>query len=102
MATGIGAASDYYRVRTMRFDTVDSPAFEWRDDVLYRRHEASTPSEDAHFRVEAVALDDDDDVTVLGEFRRAEDAHEALSAASEDLALLTRSEFEERYFPAVL
>jgi hypothetical protein len=100
MATGIGAASDYYRVRTMRFDTVDSPAFEWREDVLYRRPKAAVPSEVAHFRVEAVALDDDDDVTVLGEFSTPEDAHEASAAAMEDLALLTRSEFEERYFPA--
>jgi hypothetical protein len=100
MAAGIGAASDYYRVRTMRFDTVDSPAFEWREDVLYRAPKAAVPSEGAHFRVEAVALDDDEDVTVLGEFRSAEDAHEALSTANEDLGLLTRSEFDERYFPA--
>jgi hypothetical protein len=100
MATGIGAAADYYRLRTMRFDTVDSTAFEWREDVLYRRSEAAPPSEDELFRVEAVVLDDDDDVTVLGVFENAEDAHEALAAASEDLTLMTRSEFEERYFPA--
>jgi hypothetical protein len=100
MATGIGAAGDYYRVRTMHLDTVDSPDFEWREDILYRRPKVSAPSEGEHYKVEAVALDDADNVTVLGVFRDAEEAYEAQAAASDDLALLTRSEFEERYFPA--
>jgi hypothetical protein len=100
MARGIGAASDFYRVRTMRFDTVDSPPFEWREDVLYREPEVAPPSEDQVYKVEAVVLDDDENITVLGEFRDAGDAHEALSAAAEDLGVLTRSQFEERYFPA--
>lgn len=100
MTTRIGAAGDYYRVRIMHLDTVDSPDFEWREDILYRRREVDPPVESDQFRVEAVALDDEDDVTSLGVFDAAEDAYEALAAAADDLTALTRSEFEERYFPA--
>jgi len=100
MAVGIGAASDYYRVRLMHLDGIDSPDFEWREDILYRRPEPEQPLEYEMFRVEAVALGDEEDITSLGQFASSEDAHEALAAAAGDLAGLTRSEFEERYFPA--
>ncbi|HEY5517819.1 MAG TPA: hypothetical protein VIL15_06135 [Coriobacteriia bacterium] len=100
MANGIGAAGDFYRVRTMHFDTIDSTDFEWREDILYRRPETADPAEGELYKVEAVALDDDENVTVLGVFEGADDAHEANNAATADLTALTRSEFEERYFPA--
>jgi hypothetical protein len=100
MARAIGAAGDFYRVRTMHFDTIDSTDFEWREDILYRSHPSVAPAEGQSYRVEAVALDNDDDVTVLGVFDDADDAHEADAAASFDLSALTRSEFEDRYFPA--
>ncbi len=99
MAKGIGAADDFYRVRTMHFDTIDSTEFEWREDILYRRPETVDPAEGELYKVEAVALDDDENVTVLGVFEGADDAHEANAAAAADLVALTRSEFEERYFP---
>ena len=100
MGTGIGAASDYYRLRLTHLDTVDGPDFEWRDDILYRRSDTAAPAEAECFRVEAIALLDEEDVTPLGAFETSDDAHEALAAAIEDLTELTRSEFEERYFPA--
>lgn len=100
MAKGIGSAGDFYRVRLMHVDDSDAPEFEWREDILYRSTEVKQPSENELYRIEAVALDDDDDVTPLGLFDSPDDAHEALSAADEDLGELTRSEFEERYFPA--
>lgn len=100
MSKGIGAAADYYRLRLSRFDDGDTPDFEWHDDILWRQPADAQLREFDRFRVEAVALGDDDDVTSLGEFSSADDAHEALDAAAEDLAGLTRSEFEERYFPA--
>jgi len=102
MTTGIGAAGDFYRVRTTHFDTVDSTDLEWREDILYRRPETADPAEDELYKVEAVALEDDEDVTVLGVFDSADDAHEANATATADLSVLTRSEFEERYFPANL
>lgn len=100
MSKGIGSASDYYRVRLMHVDDSEAPEFEWREDILYRSHEMKQPSESELYRIEAVALDDDDDATPLGLFDSPDDAHEALSAADDDLSELTRSEFEERYFPA--
>ena len=100
MAKGIGAASDYYRLRLTHLDTIEGPDFEWREDILYRRPEAPAPAEGECFRVEAVALDDEEEMTPLGAFDSRDDAHEAFAAASEDLAELTRSEFEDRYFPA--
>jgi hypothetical protein len=100
MGVGIGAAGDYYRVRVTHLDGVDSPDFEWREDILYRRPEVAAPKEYEAYRVEAVALDDEEDVTTLGMFDDSRDAYEALDAATGDLATSTRSEFEEQYFPA--
>jgi len=95
-----GAASDYYRVRVMRMDDTDSPDLEWHDDILWRRPPASEPEEFELWRVEAVAVDDEENVTTLGVFDGPDDAHEALAGAELDLEELTVAQFEERYFPA--
>lgn len=96
----IGDASDFYRLRVLRVDDVDLPDMEWRDDILWRRPPATSIDESEVWRVEAVDVDDDENVTVIGVFVDPADAHEALATAEEDLAELTRSAFEERYFPA--
>jgi hypothetical protein len=95
-----GAASDYYRLRIMHVDDSDSPEMEWREDILWRRPPSSEPDEYELWRVEAVAVEDDENVTTLGVFDEVADAHEALAAAQDDLAELTVALFEERYFPA--
>jgi hypothetical protein len=100
MAKGIGAAGDYYRVRLMHVDDIDAPEFEWREDILWRTPEIAPMGESQLYRIEAVALDNDESVTSLGLFDSTTDAYEALATATEDLGELTRSEFEDRYFPA--
>jgi hypothetical protein len=100
MGKGIGAASDYYRLRVLRVDESDEPDLEWREDILWRRPPAQHVEEYELFKVEVVALDDEDEVTVIGAFESGEDANEALTIADEDLGELTRAEFEARYFPA--
>jgi hypothetical protein len=97
-----GAASDFYRLRVMRMDDSDSPDLEWRDDILWRRPLTAEIGERELWRVEAVAVDDDENVTTLGAFGTSDDAHEALAGAEEDLAALTAAQFQERYFPADL
>jgi hypothetical protein len=98
---GIGAASDFFRVRVVRLSETEPPEFEWRDDILWREPAAVEPEADCeHFRVEAVAIEDDENVTLLGLFDSPHDAAEAVESAAEDLQNLTRSEFEDRYFPA--
>lgn len=99
MGKGIGAASDYYRLRVVHVDDTDELDLEWREDILWRRPPSQRLEEYEVYRVEAVSLIDDEDVTILGQFDGVEDAHEALATADEDLADLSRSEFEERYFP---
>lgn len=100
MGKAIGAAADFYRLRVMRVDESDELDLEWRDDILYRRPPSQSVDEYERYRVEAVALDDEDAIVSLGAFDSVADAHEALNAAQDDLDELTRSEFEERYFPA--
>jgi hypothetical protein len=100
MGKGIGAASDYYRLRVMHVGDSDEPDLEWRDDILYRRPPTGHVEEYELYRVEAVALADEDDITLLAAFGAAEDAREAIMDAQEALLAMTRSEFEERYFPA--
>jgi hypothetical protein len=99
MAKGIGSADDYYRVRLMHVDDVDAPEFEWREDILWRTPQIAPTNESQLYRIEAVALEDPDRVTPLGVFESTADAYEALATATEDLSELTRSEFEDRYFP---
>lgn len=98
MREGIGAARDFYRLRVVHVDDSDAPDLEWREDILWRRPPASRSQEYEVYRVEAVALDDDTDVTPLGAFDSSDDAHEALTGAQEDLDDLSRAEFIERYF----
>jgi hypothetical protein len=100
MTKGIGAASDYYRVRLMHVDDADAPEFEWREDILWRTPDVEPAREYEMYRIEAVELEDDEAVTPLGSFDSTDDAYEALATATEDLGGLTRSEFEDRYFPA--
>jgi hypothetical protein len=101
METGIGAASDFYRLRVIRLTEAEMPEFEWREDILWREPATAGPvSEYVRHRVEALALDDAENVTVLGVFDATQDAAEAFDSAAEDLRTLTRSEFEDRYFPA--
>jgi hypothetical protein len=95
----LGAASDYYRIRIMHVDDSDTPDFEWRDDILWRRPPSVQPGEYEVWRVEAVGIDDDEDVTVIGTFDERADAEEAVATAAEDILGLTRTQFEERYFP---
>lgn len=95
-----GAASDFYRLRITRMDDSDSPDLEWRDDILWRRPPADEPGEYELWRVQAVAVADEENATTLGVFEDPNDAHEALASTEEDLAALTVAQFEERYFPA--
>ena len=99
MGKGIGAADDYYRLRLMHLGESDEPDLEWREDILWRQPPTQHIEEYERYRVEAVSLDNEDDVTTLGTFESAEEAHEALSSAEEEISELTRSEFEDRYFP---
>ena len=100
MSKGIGSAGDYYRLRLMHVDDTDSPEFDWREDILWRSPQITPPVEYELYRIEAVSLDDSESVTPLGLFDSLSDAHEALETASEEIDVLTRSEFEDRYFPA--
>ncbi len=95
----IGSAGDFYRVRVIAIDTTDDLDLEWRDDVLYRRPPAETPIEQRAVNVEAVALDNEEHTVVIASF---DDHSEATAWAEErqaELAELTKSDFEERYFP---
>ncbi|MBN2841344.1 MAG: hypothetical protein JXP37_10355 [Coriobacteriia bacterium] len=94
----IGSAADFYRVRVVSIDTTEDLNLEWRDDVLYRRPLSEQPDEERAFIVEAVALDDEERTVPIATF---EDASEAAAWAEErqsELADLTKSDFEERYF----
>ena len=99
MGKAIGSASDFYRLRVIRVDATDGLDLEWRDDILYRRPPADDTSESHSFTVEAVVLDDDDVSVALATFAQAEDAYAWLEDACDALGEMTKSEFEESYFP---
>ncbi len=96
----IGNACDFYRLRVIRMDESDTPEMEWRDDILWRRPPSQHIEELDLYRVEAVSLDDDDDVTPLATFDTPDDAADALEEAQEALGEMTKAEFEGTYFPS--
>ena len=100
MSNVIGNASDFYRLRVIRLDEGDVPEMEWRDDVLYRRSDAASPDEYDVWRVEAVDVEDDENVTLIGTFDTVEDAERWVDTAGDDLSTMTKSEFERTYFPS--
>lgn len=93
----IGNAGDFYRLRVTRMDETDEPDLEWRDDILYREPPAQRVREYESWGLEAVSVDDEDQVTPIAAYESSEAAHEALESIAEDLAELTKSAFEERY-----
>lgn len=99
MANIIGEASEFWRLRLTRVDESDEPDLEWREDILYRRPTTATPGEDVIFRIDAVSLDEKEQVPVAT-FGDSQTAHDYLSQAEEDLGQMTKAEFERAYLTA--
>jgi hypothetical protein len=98
MGEPIGNADDFYRLRVIRVDEGEVPDLEWRDDILYRRPLDTDSEEYDVFQVEAVDVDDEERASVLARFGTAEEARAWSLTAQEDLATMTKSEFERTYF----
>lgn len=97
MAKIIGSAEEFYRLRVTRIDETDEPELEWREDILYREPPKQRMRESESWALEAVSVDDEDQVTQIARYESSEAAHVALDSIAEDLAELTKSVFEERY-----
>jgi hypothetical protein len=93
----IGDADEFWRLRVTRLDTTDNFDFEWHDDILYRQPHPNPGDEVELWHVEAVRLDDPDTVARLATFFSQMEARAALAAIAEDLAEMTKSEFESTY-----
>lgn len=94
----IGNADEFWRVRVTRVDTTDNLDFEWHEDILYRRPDVDYGDEVELWHVEAVRIDDAEIVVRLATYGDADEAREFARLASEDLAEMTKSEFEAAYF----
>ena len=93
----IGSADDFWRIRITRVDTSEELDFSWRDDVLYRTHQTAPVRERNLFHVEAVRVDDREDVRVLRTFEHRDEAEEFAQAARTALVEMTKSQFEQAY-----
>ena len=102
MRKAIGSAADFYRLRVLSLDTTDEVDFEWRDDILYRRPPSTDIVDEEAYVVEAVLLDDEDTTYPLASFAEPSEAHEWMKAREAELADMTKSEFEDSYFPEAL
>lgn len=93
----IGNAEEFWRLRITRLGTTAGLEFEWHDDILYRQPAVDYGTEVELYHVEAVRVDDSETVMRLGTFAEPGAARELLAKAAEDLAEMTKSEFEVRY-----
>lgn len=91
-----GSADDFYRIRILRVDVPDELEWEWRDDILWRQPEEEAQAETARHRVDAV-LKDTGVALTLAETDSPEAAREFAVTADEDLAQLTKRQFDARY-----
>ena len=98
MARVIGNADEFYRLRVIHMNESDELDLDWRDDIAYRRPPMQRVDEYESFRVEAVLIDDEEVVTLLGTFDTQDAAYAFASSAGEDLDEMTKSEFEDTYF----
>jgi len=93
----IGNADEFWRLRITRVDTTSGLDFEWHDDILYRQPSVDYGSDVEQYHVEAVRLDDSETVMRLGTFSDSGEAREYLAQVAEDLAEMTKSQFEVHY-----
>ncbi|MDZ4654514.1 MAG: hypothetical protein U1F44_01345 [Coriobacteriia bacterium] len=98
MARIIGNADDFYRLRVIRVDESDELDLDWRDDILYRRSPQQCVGECELYRVEAVLVDAEEDVTPLGTFGSRDEAYAFVQSAEDGLLVMTKSAFEDTYF----
>ncbi len=93
----IGNADEFWRIRVTRVDTTSGLDFEWHDDILYRQPKVDFGAEVELYHVEAVRLDDTETVCRIGTLGTSAEARKLQALAAEDLAEMTKSEFEARY-----
>lgn len=98
MARVIGRADDFYRLRVIHVDESDELDLDWREDILYRRPPGQSVGEYELYRVEAVLIDDEENVTPIGTFDTEAEARACVETATDDLAEMTKSEFEDTHF----
>jgi hypothetical protein len=94
----IGLAADFYRIRLRRLDAPAEADLEWRDDILYREPPQGGSGPLLVYVVEAVDVDDLESAHPIGSFSAYEEALGLQAKVSEDLAELTRSQFEKAWF----
>ncbi|HET6350891.1 MAG TPA: hypothetical protein VFG89_02025 [Coriobacteriia bacterium] len=93
----IGAADEFWRLRVTRVDVADGLDFEWHPDILYRRPSVGQIDEVETWYVEAVKLDDVETVVRVAGFAERDDADKFVQRATDDLAEMTKSQFEDAY-----
>lgn len=91
-----GKAQEFYRARIITTSEDETAEFEWRDDILYRKGQEKGIQTKDTYLVEIVNLDTGKEVIFkkLGDLREAQ---HLLSILQEDLAALTKSEFDSKY-----
>lgn len=93
----IGAAEEFWRARITRVDTTEGFDFEWHDDILYREPQVDPGDEVEVWHVEAMSLEGDERLARLRSFGDRESAEVFLDSVREDLAAMTKAQFEEAY-----
>jgi hypothetical protein len=93
----IGNADEFWRIRVTRLDTTENFDFEWHDDILYRQPHPDPGDEVEVWHVEAVRVDDTEVVARLATCASQNEALTIKAQILEDLAEMTKSEFELTY-----
>lgn len=91
-----GLAKHYYRVRVVTLVEEIPADFDWRDDILFRNPDVPPPKTRRRYLLQLVRTDEGVS-TDLGEYKKRPEAEQAFASSVEDLAVLTKREFDVKY-----
>ena len=92
-----GKAKDFYRARIISFKLQDVENLDWADDILYQSPMRRDIKPKFDYQLQIISIDNSFIKRKLN-FQTQDHAKEDLEQLSEDLEMLTKKEFEVKYF----
>ncbi|RJQ31066.1 MAG: hypothetical protein C4562_06600 [Actinobacteria bacterium] len=91
-----GKADEFYRARVITTSAEETAEFKWREDILYHSDEEDQAKLSNTYRIELVELDSNNKL-ILKSLQNLEQAKLMLATIQDDLAELTKNEFDLKY-----
>lgn len=94
-----GNANEFYRARVINLTPQGVENFEWSEEILYQEPKRREVKINPSYQIQIINIDDN---VLLNKknFKSEEKAKTLLDDLKEDLEILTKAEFDEKYLNA--